>query len=130
MLSVQPFLLFEGKTEEAMNFYVSLFPGAQVLDLVRYGPNEAGVEGSVKIARFSLGSQIILSTDSTVKHAFSFTASFSFYVECESESEISRLYNALASGGNTPMPIGDYGCSRKFAWVNDRYGVSWQLNLA
>ena len=129
-LKIQPFLLFEGKAEEAMNFYVSLFTGAQVLDIVRYGANGGGAEGSVKKARFSMGGQTILCTDSTVKHAFSFTPSFSFFVECESESEISRLYDALVATGTAFMPIGNYGFSSKFAWVNDRYGVSWQLNLA
>jgi predicted 3-demethylubiquinone-9 3-methyltransferase (glyoxalase superfamily) len=68
---IQPFLLFFGQAEEAMNFYVSLFPGAKVLDLIRYGPNEPGKEASVKKARFSIGSQIVLCTDSTVKHEFS-----------------------------------------------------------
>ena len=127
---IQPFLLFFGQAEEAMNFYVSLFPGAKVLDLIRYGPNEPGKEASVKKARFSIGSQIVLCTDSTVKHEFSLTPAFSFLVECQSDREIIQLYDALASGGSIPMPLGAYGFSQKFAWVNDRFGVSWQLNLA
>jgi predicted 3-demethylubiquinone-9 3-methyltransferase (glyoxalase superfamily) len=52
------------------------------------------------------------------------------FVECESEEEIRRLYAALAAGGNAPRPIREYGFSRMFAWVNDRYGVSWQLDFA
>jgi predicted 3-demethylubiquinone-9 3-methyltransferase (glyoxalase superfamily) len=128
--NIQPFLMFEGKAEEAMNFYVSLFPGAEVLGIVRYGPNGPGAEGSVMKASFRIGSQTILCTDSIVKHDFSFTAAFSFFVECESNDEIRRLYDALVAGGTAPMPIASYGFSQMFAWVNDRYGVSWQLNLA
>ena len=103
---IQPFLLFFGQAEEAMNFYVSLFPGAKVLDLIRYGPNEPGKEASVKKARFSIGSQIVLCTDSTVKHEFSLTPAFSFLVECQSDREIIQLYDALASGAAPPCRWG------------------------
>jgi predicted 3-demethylubiquinone-9 3-methyltransferase (glyoxalase superfamily) len=64
-----------------------------------------------------------------VKHAFTFTPAFSFFVDCESEEELKRLYAALSADGATLMPLGNYGFSRQFAWVNDRFGVSWQLNL-
>ncbi|MGA7226540.1 MAG: VOC family protein [Candidatus Acidiferrales bacterium] len=127
---IRPFLMFEGKAEEAMNFYVSLFPGAEVLDLVRYGPNGPGAAGSVVKATFRIGTETVMCTDSTVQHGFSFTSAFSFFVECDTEDEIDRLYAALVAGGTAPMPIGNYGFSRKFGWVNDRFGVSWQLNLA
>jgi len=121
--------MFAGNAEEAMNFYISLFPGAEVLGIVRYGPNGPGAEGSVMKASFRIASQTILCTDSIVKHDFSFTAAFSFFVECASEDEIRRLYDALLAGGKAPMPVASYGFSRMFAWVNDRYGVSWQLSL-
>jgi predicted 3-demethylubiquinone-9 3-methyltransferase (glyoxalase superfamily) len=127
---IRPFLMFEGKAEQAMNFYVSLFPGAEVLEIVRYGLHGPGPEGSVIKARFRIAGQTVLCTDSFVKHEFSFTASFSFFVECESEDEIRRLHAALSTGGSEPMPLDNYGFSKMFAWVNDRYGVSWQLNLA
>jgi predicted 3-demethylubiquinone-9 3-methyltransferase (glyoxalase superfamily) len=127
---IRPFLMFEGKAEEAMNFYASLFAGAEVLGVLRYGPNGPGAEGSVMKASFRIGSQTVLCTDSFVKHDFSFTPAFSLFVECGSEDEIRRLYEALVAGRNAPMPIGAYGFSRMFGWVNDRYGVSWQLNLA
>jgi predicted 3-demethylubiquinone-9 3-methyltransferase (glyoxalase superfamily) len=52
---IRPFLMFEGKAEEAMNFYVSLFPGAQVLDIARYGPGQPGPEGTVMKASFTVG---------------------------------------------------------------------------
>jgi predicted 3-demethylubiquinone-9 3-methyltransferase (glyoxalase superfamily) len=127
---IRPFLMFEGKAEEAMNFYASLFPGAEVLGIVRYGPNGPGVEGSVMKVSFRIGDQTVLCTDSFVKHEFSFTPAFSFFVECDSEDEIRQLHAALVADGNAAMPLGEYGFSRMFAWVDDRYGVSWQLNLA
>jgi predicted 3-demethylubiquinone-9 3-methyltransferase (glyoxalase superfamily) len=127
--TVHPFLMFQGQAEQAMNFYVSLFPKGEILDIVRYGPGEAGAEGSVMRAAFSIGSQTILCIDSPVQHDFTFTPAFSLFVDCESEAEIERLFKALVEGGVPLMPLDDYGFSRRFAWLNDRYGVSWQLNL-
>jgi len=126
---VHPFLMFEGKAEEAMRFYVSLIPGSEILEVVRYGPGQPGPEGSVMKARISLGGQIVLCTDSFVKHNFTFTPSISLFLQCDSEEEVSRLSSVLAEGGNVLMPLGNYGFSRLFAWVNDRFGVSWQLNF-
>ena len=126
---VHPFLMFEGKAEEAMKFYISLFPSSAVTDVVRYGSGEAGPEGSIKKASFTVAGQTVLCTDSFVKHAFTFTPAFSLFVTCASEEELQRLTGALSEHGTTLMPLGNYGFSRMFAWVNDRYGVSWQLNL-
>src|SRR5690348_1334243 len=121
--SVRPFLMFQDRNaEEAMRFYVSLFAGAEVLDLARHP------DGSVMKASFQLAGQVILCTDSPVKHAFTFTPSSSLFVECTSEEELRRLAGEL--GATELMPVGSYGFSRLFAWVNDRFGVSWQLNLA
>jgi predicted 3-demethylubiquinone-9 3-methyltransferase (glyoxalase superfamily) len=64
-----------------------------------------------------------------VKHAFSFTPSISMFVDCETPAEVESLYVKLAEGGQTLMPLNAYPFSRKFAGVNDRFGVSWQLNL-
>ena len=121
--------MFQGKAEEAMNFYMSLFPQSGINDVVRYGPGEAGAEGYIMKASFSMGGQSVLCTDSAVKHEFTFTPAISFFVVCESEEEIGCLSAALSEGGVTLMPLGNYGFSQKFAWVNDRYGVSWQLNF-
>jgi predicted 3-demethylubiquinone-9 3-methyltransferase (glyoxalase superfamily) len=128
--SARPFLMFQGKAEEAMRFYVSLFAGAAIDDIVRYGSGEPGPQGTVKKARFSIGDPSFLCTDSFVKHDFSFTPALSIFVECGSDEEIRRLTSALGEGGQTLMPLGAYGFSRQFVWLNDRYGVSWQLNLA
>lgn len=127
--SVTPFLMFEGKAEEAMNLYVSLFSGARVEGIKRYGPGEPGVEGSVYLASFTLAGQRILCIDSPAKHAFTFTPSVSLFVDCESEEELDGLFEKLSDGGSVLMPLGNYGFSPKFGWLNDRFGVSWQLNL-
>lgn len=127
--SVRPFIMYQGEAEAAMTFYVSLFPGAEIVDIVRYGPGQAGPEGSVMTAVFSIAGQKVMCIDSPVKHDFGLTPAFSLFVDCESEDELTRLASALADGGAVLMPLGNYGFSRKFTWVNDRFGVSWQLNL-
>lgn len=129
--SVRPFLMFQdGNAEVAMRFYVSLFAGGKVVELVHFAKGEPGAEGSVKMAAFSIAGQTVRVFDSPVKHAFTFTPANSLFVECESEPELERLFAALSEGGKVLMPLGDYGFSRRFGWTNDRFGVSWQLNLA
>jgi predicted 3-demethylubiquinone-9 3-methyltransferase (glyoxalase superfamily) len=122
--------MFEGHAEAAMNFYVSLFPGSQIDDVVRYGPGQPGPEGTVMKATFTLAGQSLLCTDSFVKHGFTFTPSISFFVDCETEEQLRSTAAALSEGGKEFMPVGNYGFSSLFAWVGDRFGVSWQLNLA
>ncbi|MET9254407.1 VOC family protein [Streptomyces sp. NPDC048182] len=127
---ITPFLMFEGRAEEAMTFYTSLFEDGRVLDVSRYGEQGPGEPGTVVRATFSLAGQRIMCIDSHVKHAFGFTPAVSLFVECDDDAELERLHGALADGGEELMPLGSYGFSTRFAWVNDRFGVSWQLNLA
>jgi len=127
---ITPFLMFEGKAEEAMNFYVSLFPASRVESIERYGPEGPGAEGSVVRAAFVLRGQRLMCIDSPVSHRFSFTPSISLFVDCASEEEVDRLFAALSEGGEVMMELAAYPFARKFAWVADRFGVSWQLSLA
>jgi predicted 3-demethylubiquinone-9 3-methyltransferase (glyoxalase superfamily) len=128
---IAPFLMFQGgHAEEAMTFYTSLLDDGRVLDITRYGPEGPGPDGTVQSARFQLGGQEFWCSDSYVVHNFTFTPSFSVWIECDSEDELQQLFAALAENGTELMPVDDYGFSRRFGWVNDRYGVSWQLNLA
>ncbi|MBL8687585.1 MAG: VOC family protein [Rhodospirillaceae bacterium] len=126
---IRPFLMFEGRAEEAMRFYVSLFADARILDIERWRPGEPGPEGTFKLAHFVVGGLTVTCFDSPAKHGFTFTPSVSLFVDCTSEEEIRKVAPALAEGGSELMPLDNYGFSRLFAWVNDRFGVSWQLNL-
>lgn len=128
--AITPFLMFEGRAEEAMNFYVSLFAGSKVIRVERYGPGEPGREGSIKRASFRVCGQDLLCIDSPVSHAFTFTPSLSIFVECETEAELDEVFAQLSTNGQILMPLASYGFSKKFGWLNDRFGVSWQLNLA
>lgn len=128
--NVTPFLMFEGKAEEAMNLYVSTVPNSKVLEVQRYGAGGPGAEGAVMMGKLVVGGLTIFCNDSPVRHAFSFTPSLSLFITCASEAELDRIAATLAEGGQFLMPVGTYGFSRKFAWLNDRFGVSWQLNLA
>ncbi len=128
--SVSTHLMFEGVAEEAMSFYVSLFRGSEIIKVERYGPGEHGPEGTVKIATFTLCGREFICIDSPIKHEFTFTPSISIFVECESDAEIEDVFSRLSAGGQVLMPLGNYGFSTKFGWVKDRFGPSWQLNLA
>lgn len=123
-------LMFEGKAEEAMTFYVSLFKGSEVTSVQRYGPGEPGAEGSVKRAEFTLAGHRLACIDSPIKHAFTFTPSISLFIECDTEAELEEVVVKLSEGGGVLMPPANYGFGTKFAWVCDRFGVSWQLNLS
>lgn len=127
---ITTFLMFDGQAEEAMTFYVSLFDDAEVVSVAKYGPQGPGAEGSVQHATFTLAGQRFMCIDSSEEHAFGFTPAVSLYVDCADEAEIERLHSALAKDGAELMPLGDYGFSTRFGWVNDRFGVSWQLNVA
>lgn len=124
------FLTFqENNAEEAMNFYINLFDNSKVVDIQRYKENEPGKEGTVKIGRFQLDGIPFMCSDSYIKHDWSFTPAISLYLELDSEERIAKLFEQLSEGGKIMMPLNDYGFSKKFAFVEDRFGVSWQLNL-
>lgn len=128
-VQVCPFLMFSGQCEAAMNLYIALIPDSRILDIRRYGPGETGPEGTVMVASFALGDLTVMCSDSPVKHAFDFTPSTSLFVTCESREQLDRLAEALGEGGKVLMPLDNYGFSQRFTWVQDRFGVSWQLNL-
>jgi predicted 3-demethylubiquinone-9 3-methyltransferase (glyoxalase superfamily) len=127
---ITTFLMFEGNAEEAITFYTTLFDDSEILSITYSGPDgPAGprAEGTVQRALFTLNGQQYMAIDS-FGHDFTFTPAISLFVQCESEEELTRLYNELMEGGTTAMPLDDYGFSKKFGWVQDRFGVSWQLN--
>lgn len=130
MQKITTFLMFEGRAEEAMNFYTSLFPDSGITHIKRYGANEGGPEGSVFHATFTLNGQSFMCIDSPANHGFTFTPSMSLYVTCQTEEEIDTLFAKLSDGGFIMMPLDAYPFASKFAWVSDRFGVSWQLTYS
>ncbi len=129
MTTATPFLMFEGRAEEALTFYCETVPDSRILDLRRYDAKGPGKEGSVSMARAVIAGLEVMAFDSPVHHAFTFTPALSLFVDCASEAEQEHLVATLGEGGGTLMPLDNYGFSRRFAWVNDRFGVSWQINL-
>lgn len=135
MQKTTTFLMFVGdqvgKAEEAVNLYVSMFENSKIDHIEHFKAGEpGGEEGMVKHTLFTLDGQQYMASDSTMPHDFTFTPAMSIYVQCSSETEIDKLYETLSKGGEVKMPLGDYGFSTKFGWVTDKYGVSWQFNLA
>ena len=116
-MQITTFFMFEGRAEEAMK------------TITRYGANEAGPEGTVHHAVFTLNGQEFMCIDSYVNHGFTFTPSISLYVTCDTEEEIDRVFEQLAQDGSILMPLAAYPFSKKFGWVADRFGVTWQLTL-
>ena len=120
----------QGQGAAALDFYLATFPDARAEGVERHAAGEAAPEGGLKAAELVIAGQRIRLFDSAPVHDFTFTPSFSFFLECGNEEEVRRLGEMLAEGGGVLMPADNYGFSRLFTWVNDRFGVSWQLNCA
>jgi predicted 3-demethylubiquinone-9 3-methyltransferase (glyoxalase superfamily) len=131
MQRIAPALMFVGeqygKAEEAMRLYVSLFERSRILEIERFGEDEA--EPAVKRARFVLAGTEYSAMDSDGPHQFGFTPAISLFVDCDSEDQLDAAFAKLSEGGSVLMPLQDYPFSPRFGWVQDRFGVSWQLNL-
>ena len=117
-----PFLMFQGACEAALTFYAEVVPGAQIVSL------DKKPDGTVAMARLSVAGLEILANDSPPVHAFDFTPSTSTFLTVDAPDEVDALAAALGEDGKVLMPPDDYGFSRRFAWVQDRFGVSWQFN--
>jgi predicted 3-demethylubiquinone-9 3-methyltransferase (glyoxalase superfamily) len=130
--SVHPHLMFQnGRALEALHRYVEVFDGAFTIDeLATYDESAPGLAGQVQLALCTLVGRRLSCIDSPVQHDFDMTPAISLFVECSDEDELDRLFGALSEGGLVFMPLDDYGFSRRYGWVQDRFGVPWQLNLA
>lgn len=123
-------LWFDDQAEEAANFYVSIFENAEVLDFTPYlveTPSDKPV-GSTMTVDFELEDQRFIALNGG-SH-FTPNPSISFFVNCDTEEEVDRLWEKLSNGGMSLMPLDSYPFSDKYGWVQDKYGVSWQLILA
>lgn len=140
MQTITPHLWFDNNAEEAMNFYVSVFSGTQavsgpsrIISIRRY-PDEApadvmkGLEGKVLTGLFELAGYQFMALDGGPH--FTFTPAISFFVRCRSEDEVDHYWSALSDGGTALMPLDAYPFSKKYGWIQDKYGVTWQIILA
>lgn len=133
MTGMMPFLMFQrGEAQAAIDFWIETLPDGRIEWIERFGSQGPGPEGTILRGVVSIAGQKLMIHDSFVAHDFDFTPSHSFFVECESRAEIEHLFVALGErgGGKILMPLDDYGWSAAFGWVVDRFGVSWQLDLA
>ncbi|MGV1006383.1 MAG: VOC family protein [Candidatus Nanopelagicales bacterium] len=124
-----PMLMFTGRAREAIDFYTSLVPDSYVESISEYGPESPEMAGQIVHARFTLGGTTILAMDSPPIHDFTFTPSTSLFYTCANADEVDLLSHALSAGGRILMELGEYDFSPRYAWVADRFGVSWQLFL-
>ncbi|MDI7740740.1 VOC family protein [Lysinibacillus fusiformis] len=129
MTKLTPFLMFQGEAEKAIQFYASVFKGAEIISMVKYGPELPAMEGKIANAVIAIHGQTFYCNDSVIKHEFTFTPSISMFIECDTEEELDEAFAKLAEKGLVLMPIDNYGFSKRFGWVQDAFGVSWQLNL-
>jgi predicted 3-demethylubiquinone-9 3-methyltransferase (glyoxalase superfamily) len=115
MQKIVPFLWFDGKAEEAMNFYASIFKNSKIGEVTRYGKAGPGPEGTVMSATFQLEGQQFYALNGGPH--FTFTPAISFFVNCETQQEVDELWQKLSEGGEI----------QQCGWLRDKYGLSWQI---
>ncbi|MFM0305441.1 VOC family protein [Paraburkholderia sediminicola] len=131
MTIARPFFMFQdGDAQAALDLYFSTFPDSRMVRAERYAQGEPGPVGTIKVAVFTICGREFMCSDSPIKHHFSFTPASSTFVEFDEKIELERVFGILSEGGQVLMPLDNYGFSQQFGWVSDRFGVSWQLNLA
>ncbi len=112
---ITPFLWFDGKAEEAAEFYISIFPSSMIVTTTRYGEAGPGPKGSVMTVLFELNGQQFIALNGGPQ--FKFTEAISFSVDCKSQEEVDAYWAKLSAGGEEG-PCG---------WLKDKYGLSWQI---
>ena len=115
MSKITPFLWFDGKAEEAMNFYVSIFKNAKIVGVTRYGEAGPGPKGTVMTAKFELDGQEFVALNGGPQ--FTFTEAISFVVNCATQQEVDEFWEKLSEGGE----------KSRCGWLKDKYGLSWQV---
>lgn len=118
---ITPSLMFvnehHGQTEQAVQFYTSVFDNSSVKGILRYEAGEDEKEGTVKHAQFNINNYVMMAMDSSLAHAFTFNEAVSFVVDCNTQEEIDYYWNKLTEGGQESM------CG----WLRDKFGVWWQI---
>jgi predicted 3-demethylubiquinone-9 3-methyltransferase (glyoxalase superfamily) len=124
-------LWFDSEAEEAARFYTSLFPNSRMGAIAHYGKEGFEIhgrpEGSVMSVIFYLCGQEFQGINGGP--IFKMNPSISYFLVCETEKETDDLWSALLKGGSVLMPLDKYDWGEKYGWVQDRYGLSWQISL-
>lgn len=132
MQKIKPCLWFDQQAEEAAGFYVSLFDNSKIGSVSRYSESSANAsgqpKGSAMVVEFELDGQQFMGLNGGPH--FKFTPATSFFVHCEDEKEIDVLWKKLGDKGSVLMPLDNYPFADKYGWLQDRFGLSWQLMLA
>lgn len=116
MQKISPFLWFDGKAEEAANFYISIFKNSTIVSVMHYGEAGPGPKGSVMGVTFQLDGQEFMAINGGPQ--FTFSPAISFFVKCMTQAEIDHYWEKLLAGG---------GKTQQCGWLTDRYGVTWQI---
>jgi predicted 3-demethylubiquinone-9 3-methyltransferase (glyoxalase superfamily) len=116
MQKITPCLWFNDNAEEAVKFYVSIFPNSRIVNEARYGDAGPGPKGQIMTMTFELAGQRFMALNGGPK--FRFTEAISLMVDVESQAELDEMWNKLLQGGGQPSQCG---------WLKDRYGLSWQV---
>ncbi len=123
-------ILFQnGLAKQALERYSEIFDDYELNSIEFYEGEGDGPAGQVKVADFRVAGQRFVCIDSPIQHEWDMTPGVAPFIECDSDTEMERLFDALADGGKVFMPLGDYGFGRRFGWVEDPFGVSWLLNI-
>ncbi|AXY78833.1 VOC family protein [Paraflavitalea soli] len=124
-------LWFDDQAEEAARFYTTVFPNSGIDDITRYGAAGYEIhkrpEGSVMTVEFHVSNLKFMGLNGGP--LFKFNPSISYFVVCETAAETDTLWQKLSEGGKVLMELDKYDWSEKFGWVQDRYGLSWQVSL-
>jgi predicted 3-demethylubiquinone-9 3-methyltransferase (glyoxalase superfamily) len=115
MQKITPFLWFDGKAEEAANFYTSIFNDAKITEVMRYGEAGPGPKGSVMSVVFQLDGQEFYALNGGPQYTFS--PAISLFVKCETQQEVDALWDQLSAGGQ----------KLRCGWVTDKFGLTWQI---
>jgi predicted 3-demethylubiquinone-9 3-methyltransferase (glyoxalase superfamily) len=115
MRKITPFLWFDGKAEEAANFYTSIFKNSKITSVMRYGEAGPGPKGTAMSATFQLDGQEFIALNGGPH--FTFSPAISFFVTCETQAEVDEFWEKLSAGGER----------QRCGWLKDKYGVSWQI---
>jgi predicted 3-demethylubiquinone-9 3-methyltransferase (glyoxalase superfamily) len=118
-----------GKAKPALEFYAKHIPDSRIESCELFGPEGPGPAGTILRAHAVIAGQKVMAHDSFVTHGFDFTPSWSFFLDVDDRAEFDRLFEVLSDGGGVLMPPNGYGWSARFAWVADKFGISWQVNL-